>query len=351
MSGTSFEWTSTTLIDRVREWVLDLEEFPQALSAARKLDDRGQSWSQYEELLQPNRSMEWADRSQSLISRIREQLFDDTGITVLRCGATMPGNQARLVELLVGCALGKNVTKNAGTIKRPLFQATQSKDTTVGSSYLGNALKGNAIGLHTDASGTIDRKVEVLSMLYVRPARFGGQSVVASSRFAFTRLSEPAREILQRSFPRQSPYKDKDNPSKLLLCIPIFNDVRSGAISEMEFSYHPARLRNGVKLARSSKQELEGVNYDADRIVDKLTDEERSALGELDQALVEGACEISLMANDILLLNNQIVTHDRRPFWDDPRTPRLMERFWAGKFRTGEGPYHPVGEAFCASCC
>lgn len=346
MSGLTFEWNSTTLRARVKEWVLDLGEFPGTLFALKELDKLGWRWEQYKELLQTDISAEWTDSAKPLIVRIRELLFDDTGITILKCGASMPGNQARLVELLVGCALGENVTVSAG-VERPLFLATQSKDPTAGQQYLGNALKGNSIGLHTDASGTIDRKAEVLSMLYICPARFGGQSVVASSRFAFRRLSEHARQVLQRSFPRQSPYKDKKRPPKLLLCIPIFKDTGNG---RMEFSYHPARLRNGLKFARTSKEELEAVEYNADQIFDKSTDEERSALDELDKALLAGSCEVSLMANDLLLLNNQIVTHDRRPFWDDPGAPRLMERFWAGRFRGGEEAHHSVGEVTCRSC-
>ena len=355
MPNLPFQWDRTTLIDRVADWIVNINDYPETVSVVRSLDDTGLCWERYRDFLDSDEWSGWEEKSQLLYLRIRQLLFKDTGIAVLKSGAALSGNQARLVELLLGCRLGVNVTMTpgkqpGGRPERPLFQATMKKDPTAGGDYAGNALKGNAIGLHTDGSGTIDRRVEVLSMLYLRPARFGGQSVVANSLEAFQQLAADVKEVLQRSFPRQNPYKSVP-PPKELLCLPIFKRVCNDSIETMEFSYHPQRVRNGVKLARTSSQKLESetVRHDPANIPDKLTDEEAHALQELDDTLRAVSFDIAIQANEILLLNNLVVTHDRRPFRDDPDAPRLMERFWAGQFRSGNGLHH-VGRPQCDSC-
>jgi alpha-ketoglutarate-dependent taurine dioxygenase len=290
------EWMPQELRASATEWALDLRtmlasDFGLVAELDRWLPATDERWRHYEDVPWPRQLDALSDRLESLIRR-------KTGIAVL------------------SCRFGENVTRTASGDGRPLFAVTARPDATAEGKYVGNALKSNQIGFHTDGSGSKDREVRLLSMLCVRPARFGGQSRVASSRTAYALLSSEARSILSSSFPRQDPYDPKCNAASLKT-VPVFA-LRPPEQQGLCFSYHPARIRNGVRSVSG-----------------EVPPDKEKAFAALDAALDAASCEINLHANDILFLNNDVIAHDRRPFWDDPSVPRWLERFWAGALLAG----------------
>ncbi|MBI3818750.1 MAG: TauD/TfdA family dioxygenase [Planctomycetes bacterium] len=362
MEKVPFRWNAKNLTRRVEAWVFDLESFPKLMSLIRELDQQGEDWHQFEKLIDPKSEnvliAEWIRSSRALISKIKNLLYRDTGVVIVKCGPRISSNQARWAELLIGCGLGTN-NRNVTQIpkakeNRPLFQATVNKDSTAEKTYVGNGYKRNAIGLHVDGSGSNGRLIEILVMLFLRQARFGGQSRVANSQLVFDNLSIRSKRTLQKSFPRESPYKPGIGiPPTSLACAPIYKSISDNNGDERilinRFSYHPSRVRNGWKFTHTEKSKIVAVEYDPDQIDTDLSQELNEALTELDKRLEDNACEITLMQNDLLLLNNQVIAHDRVEFQDDARAPRLMERLWVGKFNKEEAE-HLIGIEKCNNC-
>ncbi|MES1240661.1 MAG: TauD/TfdA family dioxygenase [Acidobacteriota bacterium] len=310
MSTAPFCWHPHTLRDQAAEWVIDLQD---TLRAAPKImtDMEADLPSNAEGRWRHYDKVRWQDELNPLVQRIKSLVLDQTGIAVLKCGSELTSDQARLIQLLLGCQFGVNITKTAEGDDRPLFAMGVKEDPTAEGRYLGNALKRKQIGFHTDGSGTSDRDVVLLSMLCIRPARFGGQSRISNSHLAFESLPEVAQTILQKPVPRQNPYAPELDVSSLR-SVPIFQAVEAGQ-GYRSFSYHPDRIRDGVKQA-----------------LGRVPLEVEAAFLLLEEALEAFSCDINLVGNEILFINNHVIAHDRRAFWNDPRAPRLLERFWAG---------------------
>lgn len=310
MSTAPFCWHPHTLRDQAAEWVIDLRDtlrVDSKIIAEMETElplTKEERWRHYD-------MVRWQGELDPLVQRIRNLVLCQTGIAVLKCGSELTADQARLVQLVLGCQFGVNITKTAEDDDRPLFAMGVKEDPTAEGRYLGNALKRKQIGFHIDGSGTTDRDVVLLSMLCIRPARFGGQSRVSNSHLAFASLPTNIQAILQQPFPRQNPYAPELDVSSLKN-VPIFQEVETEQRYRI-FSYHPDRIRDGIK-----------------QTMGRVPLEVEAAFLLLEEALEAFSCDINLMANEILFLNNHVIAHDRRPFWNDPRGPRLLERFWAG---------------------
>ena len=240
------------------------------------------------------------------------QLHDDVehqlrhrGAVIIRMGVEVPSDCVRLLQVLVGETFGEIVTIAPDQPGRPLFKVSAVEGQAHTGGYKGNAKKRQPIGLHTDGSG-IAAPTAVLSMSCIRQAQHGGESRLADSREVHGLVSHSALAILESPLPRENPYQEL--PSEQLLRLPVFDPVNA-----YRFSYHPARVRNGIVLVRGS-----------------LTPAESEALTELDETLDGCATDILLEPGDILMLDNQRIAHDRRGFVDSPAASRLIERLWIG---------------------
>jgi alpha-ketoglutarate-dependent taurine dioxygenase len=312
-----FRWDADILRELVNDWIVDLRDFLDDLEIIADMESElpkisEERWRYYSHI-------DWRNGLDPLCGRLKDLVLRETGVALLKCGSGLTADQARLIQLILGCRFGENVTQTAERDRRPLSAIVVKDDPTADHQYSGNSLKRGQIGFHTDGSGTTDREVTLLSMLCIRPARFGGQSRVANSQCAFDSLSQSTQAILRTSFPRENPY-DPDHQKGVLKNEPIFQPLETGQ-QYMLFSYHPDRIRNGVRW-------VEGP----------LRPEIEAAFCSLEEALETYSCDINLLANDIIFLNNHVVAHDRRSFWDDLKAPRLLERFWGGRFLTMAAP-------------
>jgi hypothetical protein len=302
----SFDWDGPQLQAGGAEWIVDLENEVRAPDFKAFLRRNSKDWQHWAGAACP-------ESLKDVSKRLRELVLQRTGIALLKCGPQCTPDEARLLQLILGCEFGPNVTRTPGGDDRPLFALEAAQDPTASGRYSGNGLRGNAIGFHTDGSGTTDREVELLSLLCLRPARFGGQSRVANAQLAYKFLPSTARAALACAFPRENPFAPGLTAAALKVA-PIFRAVERHGVSYFHFSYHPQRVRNGI----CSNQEHLGAATES--------------LQALDEALGRFSCDINLMANEILLVNNSAIAHDRRAFIDDPQAKRQLERFWAGTF-------------------
>jgi hypothetical protein len=257
----------------------------------------------------------WHDRA-ALVARLHRRELEDlaartrlainaTGVAVVRTGGSTPPDSIRLLHLALGELFGPVVTIAPDEPGRPLFKISAVEGKNQTGAYKGNAKKCAPIGFHTDGSGVAGR-IPILGMSCIRPAKYGGESRWVDTREVLPCLTPSTCAVLERPFPRENPYRDA--LATELSVEPIFDPRNCHA-----FSYHPARVRNGIRMVRGS-----------------LSSMETSALSELDEQLELLAVDLLLQTGDILLLDNRRVAHDRRAFEDDSFSPRLIERLWIG---------------------
>lgn len=298
-------WSSADLLACEDRWRLDLTAGHGAvLAQAARLSDGGLHWQEY---LRAPDLVELVH----LRTRLTSLLWEQYGVALLRLGDHFSDDAMRLVLLLVGRALGRNVVPSVGGEPRALFAVTATDDPTIGGNYGGNGRNARLLALHTDGSGIHSGRVDVLSMLCIRPAREGGVSRLADARTAYLQLDEEARTLLSAPLPRTDPYAPGLRAERLI-CRPVFDQVPGRGNWALRFSYHPQRVRGGIRLRG------EGA------IAPSL----ERALSDLDSELERAAVDVSLGRGDILVVNNLVVAHGRTAFNDDPVYPRLIERLW-----------------------
>lgn len=240
----------------------------------------------------------------ALKNLVRTHLYGGPGLVVIRLGAAVPADSVRLLQLALADRFGDILTVAPDEPGRPLFKISAVEGQGGTGDYTGNAKNTNSIGLHTDGSG-VSQPVAILGMSCIRPARSGGESRFADAGIVRGLVSKATLRLLESPLPRENPYEAM--PSAQLLVAPIF-DPKNG-----RFSYHPARVRNGIAQVRGA-----------------LSAPEFDALQELDRTLEAAAIDFRLETGDIVMLDNTRLAHDRRPFTDDPKAPRLLERLWIG---------------------
>lgn len=287
-------------LSRRHEWRVDLAEtHPTLVAQAAEFIARGLHWNEY---LRVARMIDLA----TLRTRLTKMLYHENRVAILRLPPELSDDTLRLLVLLVGRALGRNVSPCVGSEARPLFAITASPDPTIGGRYGGNGRNSKHLALHTDGSGIHSNRVDVLAMLCLQPAKDGGASLIADARTAWLLLSRETRDLLRTPLPRTDPYAP-GLPIDSLITKPIFEQG-----IPLSFSYHPARIRDGVGMLHLGAMERQLEN----------------ALCQLDDALEKSSIEVLLNRGEILILNNSLIAHGRTAFTDDPARPRLLERLW-----------------------
>ena len=294
------------LLRRKNDWSIDLAAtHPTLLVQAAQCIDSGSHWTEYLRLAQ-------VVNLEALRTRLTKMLFHEYGVAVLRLPGQFSDDTLRLLVLLVGQALGTNVSPSVGSESRPLFAVTATDDPTIGGRYGGNGRNSKLLALHTDGSGIHQHQVDVLGMLCLQAAQEGGASRIADARRAWLLLSRKTRDLLCLPLPRTDPYAP-GLPIGSLITRPIFEQGTSRNCNTLSFSYHPSRLRDGIGLLHWGAIERRQIE---------------NALSQLDDALERSSIEVLLNRGEILILNNSLIAHGRTAFKDDPTRPRLLERLW-----------------------
>jgi hypothetical protein len=298
-------WWPADLLRRKHEWRVDLAAtHPTLVAQGAEFTARGSSWNEY---LRVAQMVELA----TLRILLTRMLYDEYGVAILRLPSELSDDTLRLLVLLVGRALGRNVSPSVGSEARPLFAVTATPDPTIGGRYGGNGRNSKRLALHTDGSGIHSDAVDVLAMLCLQPAQDGGASRIADARTAWLLLSPEIRDLLRTPLPRTDPYAP-GLPIGSLITKPIFEQGIARNGHTLSFSYHPARIRDGVGMLYRGAIERQLEN----------------ALCQLDDALDKSSIEVLLSRGEILILNNSLIAHGRTAFKDDPARPRLLERLW-----------------------
>lgn len=280
------------------QWRIDLAlEHGRLLERVTRLSAGGLSWENY--LQAPE-----LEDLQVLRRSLGTSLGVDHGISLLRIGQDMSDHAMRLLFLLLGRAMGRNVGPT--TCDRPLFAITATDDPTIGGTYAGNGRNARALALHTDGSGIHSGRVDILGMLCIRAADKGGISRFADTRVVYRQLGDDDQQMLANSYPRIDPYNPYLSADRLV-CRPIFEPVQAG----LRFSYHPARVRDGIRLR------------DGGFVAPAL----EQAFANLDVMLEQSAVEFPLSRGDMIFLDNRVIAHGRTAFVDSCR-PRWIERLW-----------------------
>lgn len=297
-----FRWNSGTLIPQTSQWIFEPhDDLLRHLNLLEATLDRGNA-----DLL----TFRQLPAFRKFSTRLTRVVLREVGIALVKCGPGLSPDQARFLQVALGGEFGQNVTTTPGADDRPLFALEVKDDPTCNGRYQGSGLKNDRIGFHTDGSGNPDRDVLLVSMLCVRAARFGGQCRLANSLIAYESLPDVARSLLHKPYARIDP-NDPHRSLDSLLHRPIFNK------EVFEFSYHPSFLRLGIEKTNG-----------------RIGDEEQHAFAALEKSLEDAAVDLNLMPNEILFINNKVIAHDRRKFWNETNSQRLLERLWAGTYRS-----------------
>ena len=293
------------LLRRKNQWRVDLvASHPRLVAQAVQLTASGINWNEYLRVAQ------MVDLA-SLRTRLTKMLYNEYGVALLSIPPELSDDSLRLLVLLMGHALGSNVSPSVGSKSRPLFAVTATDDPTIGGRYGGNGRNSKHLALHTDGSGIHSHRVDVLAMLCLQAAQEGGASCIADARRAWLLLSRETRDLLLTPLPRTDPYQP-DLPIDSLITKPIFEQGIVRNRHTLSFSYHPARVRDGVGMLHGGATKRQSEN----------------ALCQLDDALKRSSIEVLLNRGEILILNNSLIAHGRTAFKDDPARPRMLERLW-----------------------
>ena len=229
------------LLRRKNHWRVDLAvTHPTLLVKAAQFIEGGSHWTEYLRVAQ-------MVNLETLRTRLIQMLHNEYGVAVLRIPSQLSDDTLRLLVLLVGHALGTNVSPSVGSELRPLFAVTATNDPTIGGRYGGNGRNSKLLALHTDGSGIHSHRVDVLGMLCLQAAQEGGASCIADARRAWLLLNRETRDLLRMPLPRTDPYAP-GLPIGSLITRPIFEQGTSRNGNTLSFSYHPSRVRDGVGL-------------------------------------------------------------------------------------------------------
>src|ERR1700746_1811410 len=104
MNSKPFHWDGSALRSCCTEWTIDLECEIQGSEMETFLTQNGPYWQRWTNVPFPN-------SLKNVSIRLQQQIFKKTGVALLKCGSQCTADQARLLQLILGCQLGFNVTK------------------------------------------------------------------------------------------------------------------------------------------------------------------------------------------------------------------------------------------------
>ena len=253
-----------------------------------------------------------------LVARVARLLADpERGYAILDVGSPVDADplladRARLLLVILGTQFGQTVTKNHLS-DSPFFSVFLRREGK-GGKYIGNALSNNRPGVHTDGSALHDVRVDFMGLLCVRPAKYGGESIVVNALRVFSQLpAEVESFLVQFPFVRQNPY-EPENPIPVRHT--VYHQIETPFYSGLGIRYHRTRIEGGHRL-----------------VGEPLDPEAIHALDTLDRGLYapSNGHRFLLRSGTMLLANNHVVCHDRTEFEDHLEAPRLLERYWSGE--------------------
>ncbi len=248
------------------------------------------------------------------LGEILDELENGRGFALLRGIPVERYDEAALYRLYWGIAvhLGDMISQNA---KGDLIGRVEDAGVDINANNARGYTTNAALHPHNDSS-------DIVGLLCVRPAKEGGQSMIASAMTIYN-------EILDK------------NPELLDLLYDGFHyDIRgegvTGKTNEVTrnrvpvYSYFDGRLS-----CRFNKRAIETA---AEKIGKPLTKAQQQALDIIAGMTLEPDVRLTfdLQPGDLQLLNNHMILHARSGFTDVTENGRLLLRIWVNR-RAGEG--------------
>ncbi|MER5749023.1 TauD/TfdA family dioxygenase [Streptomyces sp. NPDC002088] len=237
-------------------------------------------------------------------AELHRRLTGDPGFVVVT-GFPVDRADQREVEMaywILGQLLGRPVSQSR---KGDLLGRVEDQGADVSSPVQRGYESSAELPFHVD-------RTDVIGLLCVRPARSGGLSRLASSRFVHDVLASEHPELLQE------------------LCRPFPNDRRGEEQpGEAPWSGIPVFSRTGGDFAaRYVRRFIEGSQRHA--TAPRLTERQIAAMDALDRTLRQPgvALDMELRAGDLQLINNFHILHARTAFTDGAERGRLLLRLW-----------------------
>lgn len=294
-------------------WKIDWRHFGEFDSYLDEMIAHGVTVLNYE----PH-SMAHSSLPDDLIREIQTRLLNsEGGIAILDLNTVMDResellSKTKLLVIMIGNRLGRTVTRNhlGESPFLPVYKRKEGK----GDNYIGNALSNNRPGIHTDGSAWRKARVDLLALLSVSPACFGGETILVNALKVFDALPRELQAFLfSRSFIRQDPF-DHQNADPVRRT--IFHEVRASFYTGLSIKYHRTRIEGGHDFLR-----------------EPLSAEDKDALDKLDRSLLAKRFrhQFKLRSGQILFVNNNFICHDRTRFIDFGNRKRYLERYWAGE--------------------
>lgn len=294
-------------------WKIEMHNFPEVNVYLDELIAQGVTFLNLEsDYVEPRPVLD------ALTTEIRIRLSNvDLGVAILDLGTALDLKsqllpKVRLLIVLIGNQLGRTVTRNhLGTSPfLPVYKRKEGK----GDNYIGNALTSNRPGIHTDGSAWRKARVDLLALLSVSSAFFGGETILVNALRVFEALPSDLQAFLTtRSFIRQDPFDHKNlNPVRRT----VYHTVKTRFYEGLGIKYHRTRIEGGHAFLR-----------------EPLSKEDKLALDRL-EALMQSTTfryHFKLRSGQVLLVNNNFICHDRTRFIDLGKRKRYLERYWAGQ--------------------
>ena len=248
---------------------------------------------------------------QRLANQMHAELHSGSGVVWLQDFPSPAFHplQMKLFYLVLGAAMGQpmgnygrlyDVRDYGGSYTKERIPVSQTRAAT---------------GFHTDSSAR-NTMPDVVALLCLQPARFGGESLVVSGARVHEELRRThpqALTRLYREFIRDvvTPGAGKTSQTLINNRFPVFSQ---GLYSpQLSFRYMRYWIEKGHREAALD-----------------LAPEELAVLDTLDDLLESPrlALKFKLKSGDQLWVNNHIVAHNRTEYEDDPQQPRHFVRMW-----------------------
>ncbi|MET9811787.1 TauD/TfdA family dioxygenase [Streptomyces sp. NPDC006355] len=305
-------WSGDSLVGREELWRIPLppDVVTELIHGARSVISRGASV----EIGGANPG--GLARTERFAARLRQRLAGGPGFVVVT-GFPVDATDPREVETaywILGRFLGRPVSQSR---KGDLLGRVEDRGADVSSPVQRGYESSAELPFHVD-------RTDVIGLLCVRPARSGGLSRLASSRYVHDVLADEHPELLAE------------------LCRPFPNDRRGEEQpGESPWSGIPVFSETGGDFAaRYVRRFIEGSQRHAS--APRLTERQIAAMDALDRTLRRPgvALDMELRAGDLQLINNFHILHARTAFTDGGGQGRLLLRLWLAFSGSPELPAH-----------
>jgi len=293
-------------------WKIDWRNFPELDSYLDEIIAQGVTFLNYEPHCTAQSGL------LDLTGEIRTRLSNpEGGVAVLDLNTRMDResellSKKKLMVVMIGNRLGRTVTRNHLGMSPflPVYKRKEGK----GDNYIGNALTNNRPGIHTDGSAWREARVDLLALLFVSSAFFGGETILVNALRVFEGLPNELQAFLSsRSFIRQDPF---DHRNRDPVRRTVFHQVSTSFYEGLSIKYHRTRIEGGHCF-----------------LGEQLSEEDKHALDKLDTLLLAKRFryQFKLRSGQILFVNNNFICHDRTRFVVFGNRKRYLERYWAGE--------------------